>query len=445
MNELEKLWQKGSVQPLCDLGQAVTVSDRRRDEMRLWHQVWEKDAPWADGGRVKSRDLLPAMAKEIARLATMEMEISVKGGMRAAFLQHQLEQAKEKLQGHLACAVAQGGMVFKPCVSGGQLPVEMIGAQQFFPLQVSADGRIIGAAFVEQRNRGRDTLTRVEEHRMTDKGVLVRNFAFVSGAGGALWRQIELSQVPAWAHLEKEVLVQGRHEPLFVYLKMPFGDGAQADCPLGCSVAADAMSLLEEADRQYSRLLWEYEGGELAVDADSTYLSGGRMPQTTRRLFRSLNTGADFYKVFNPDLRDESLRAGLNDLLRRVEFACGLSYGILSDPQQKALTATEVAASRQRLYSTVKQVQAAPEAALRELAEVLNFWADWLPQVPAGEYELLFHWDDSIVTDTAAEKELFFQQIEAGICQPWEFRVRFFGESEKIAKERYGAAVQKEA
>lgn len=101
---------------------------------------------------------------------------------------------------------------------------------------------------------------------------------------------------------------------------MPFGNTVEPECVLGASIAARAMELLEEADRQYSRLLWEYEGGELAVDADSTYLTGGRMPQTTRRLFRSLNTGADFYHVFNPDFRDGSLRAGLNELCGGLSF-----------------------------------------------------------------------------------------------------------------------------
>lgn len=167
---------------------------------------------------------------------------------------------------------------------------------------------------------------------MTQEGVLVTNRAFVSNGAERLAQQIPLESLRQWAGLERQALLQGRTSPLFVYLKMPFGNTVEPECVLGASIAARAMELLEEADRQYSRLLWEYEGGELAVDADSTYLTGGRMPQTTRRLFRSLNTGADFYHVFNPDFRDGSLRAGLNELLRRIEFSCGLSYGIISDP-----------------------------------------------------------------------------------------------------------------
>ena len=170
------------------------------------------------------------------------------------------------------------------------------------------------------------------------------------------------------------------------------------------------------------------------MDADSTYLTGGRMPQTTRRLFRSLNTGADFYHVFNPDFRDGSLRAGLNELLRRIEFSCGLSYGIISDPGQREMTATEIISAKQRLFSTVKEIQNTLERALEELLNIMNYWADFLPGVPAGGYRTDYRWDDSIVTDTTAEKAQFLQEIAAGVRQPWEFRVRFLGETKEQAK-----------
>ena len=138
--------------------------------------------------------------------------------------------------------------------------------------------------------------------------------------------------------------------------------------------------------------------------------------------------------LYNPAFRDESLRAGLNELLRRIEFACGLSYGILSDPGQRELTATEIISARQRLFSTVKEVQTVLQQALDRLLEVMDYWAELLPGVPAGGYQTQYRWDDSILADTAAEKNQFLQEIAAGVRQPWEFRVRFLGETEQQAR-----------
>ena len=57
---------------------------------------------------------------------------------------------------------------------------------------------------------------------------------------------------------------------------------------------------------------------------------------------------------------------------------------------------------------------------------IMNYWADFLPGVPAGGYRTDYRWDDSIVTDTTAEKAQFLQEIAAG--------VRFLGETKEQAK-----------
>lgn len=108
------------------------------------------------------------------------------------------------------------------------------------------------------------------------------------------------------------------------------------------------------------------------------------------------------------DFRDGSLRAGLNELLRRIEFSCGLSYGIISDPGQREMTATEIVSAKQRLFSTVKEIQNTLERALEELLNIMNYWADFLPGVPAGGYRTDYRWDDSIVTDHHSGKSAVF-------------------------------------
>lgn len=42
----------------------------------------------------------------------------------------------------------------------------------------------------------------------------------------------------------------------------------------------------------------------------------------------------ELIKVHAPQLRDANYAAGFNDILKRIEFECDLSYGDLSDPQQ---------------------------------------------------------------------------------------------------------------
>ena len=101
-------------------------------------------------------------------------------------------------------------------------------------------------------------------------------------------------------------------------------------------------------------------------------------PHHRERLFHGLdvNTGilqsTPFYQVFSPALRDGSYLAGLNQYLRNVESHAGLSFGVLSQVADVEKTATEIVNSKQKLYATVSDLQAALEDALRGLIEALD-------------------------------------------------------------------------
>ena len=53
--------------------------------------------------------------------------------------------------------------------------------------------------------------------------------------------------------------------------------------------------------------------------------------------------------------------------------------------------------------------------------------------------------DDSIIQDTEAEKERDMKEIAAGLQMPWEYRVRWYGESEEVARGNVGATTPQTA
>ena len=126
---------------------------------------------------------------------------------------------------------------------------------------------------------------------------------------------------------------------------------------------------MKQADEQWGRILWEYEGSELSIDVDITAFrkdehGNFNIPQGKERLYRGidLDDNNSKWNVFSPAIRDSSYFNGLNNILKRIEFNCGLSYGTISDPQEVNKTATEIVSSKQRMYSTVKDIQGALES-----------------------------------------------------------------------------------
>lgn len=142
------------------------------------------------------------------------------------------------------------------------------------------------------------------------------------------------------------------------------------------------------------------------------------------------------FKDWTPELRHSELNAGLNQILRSIEFNTGLAYGTLSDVQFSDKTAEEIRASKQRSYATVTDIQGALKKALIHLVYTMDVWCSIYNLAPEGDYEISFDFDDSIIADRAREFSEKKQLVEMGIMLPWEFRMWYFGEEEDFARER---------
>ncbi|MBR6729589.1 MAG: phage portal protein [Clostridia bacterium] len=425
------------------LGKKILISHDMQTALVLWEQLYRNQPPWVSES-VKSLSLPTTIAGELACQATLDFTLELSGSSRADMIHKQVfEKLVFDLRRCVEQACAYGGIVFKPYLDKRRLAVEYVPAQRFFPLATDSRGRIVSAVFAEQIKRNHRIYTRLEEHVLEPDGVRVRNLAFEGNGLLGPGRPVSLSCLPEWEMLAEEVTLKGAERPLFAYLKMPLLNTVDMDSPLGISVFARAVDLMKEADLQFSRLLWEYEGGELAVDAsvDALLLEGGdmKMPNLNKRLFRALDVEmehGDLYSVFAPALRDASYLNGLNEVLIRIEDLCGLARGTISNMNYTARTATELNLLRQRSYATVTDIQKSLQAAMLELADALDMMTTVFSLAPAGKYTLTFEFDDSVVTDRASQFEEMKFLAERGIINKWEFRSWYLGETEQQAKEK---------
>lgn len=336
---------------------------------------------------------------------------------------------------------------------------EYIQADGFYPLAFDASGKMTEAAFIQKKIDKEDIYSRIEYHKLEGKKCTIINLAFKSnklirglqpGTESDLGVEIPLTDVPEWAGLQKKTVIDGVDRLLFAYFKMPEANTIDTYSPLGVSGYSRVVNLIKDADTQYSRLLWEFEGGELAVDVDRDALkidtdeAGNditRRPIAQERLFRKVDLNAeDTYNVFSPTLRDDSLLNGLNAILTRIEDCIGMSRGTVSNtPYNEAKTATELKILRQRSYSTNADIQSALEDTLKDVVYIMDIMCSLYKVTPEGEYECSFEWDDSILVDIETELSKRLTLMQSGLSSKLETRMWYFNETENQAK----AALQK--
>ena len=439
--------------PYKDIASAERIRTPIAPEMAralaLWRELYHDRAPWREPGKVKSLNLCAMAAGEIARQVALELKTTIDAGdgeaknPRSEYLKAQFEGLLEVLRSKLEVGCAAGGMIVKPCPdpATGRIWFDFAPDWSLYPIAFDGAGNLTDVIIPDVFRDGETVFTRLERHRLRGGDVTITQRAFRSDRAGSLGTEVSLASVARWAALAPEATVAGAGGMLFGWYKVASANTVDADCALGVSVFAKAVEAAREIDLQYSRLLWEFEGGELAVDVDPTALyekSDGRgraLPRLNERLFRAVDTGAEStYEVFAPALRDASLVNGLNQLLIRFEDLCGLSRGTFSDANMEARTATELKIARQRSYATVADNQKALEKCLRDVLRAMDVYATLYGLAPAGRWAASFEWDDSILTDVDAQLRQRLLLVSAGAMSKAELRQWYLGESEAQAR-----------
>ena len=384
----------------------------------------------------------------------------------------------KQLRREIEYGIALGGLVIKPYVvmnkpveaksdSDSELTLDAskldkadiefdyVLANAFYPLAFNGSGDIVEAAFIQKKVDKDYTYSRLEHHKYNNHQVTVTNMAFRSTASvqsdNDLGQEISLKSVPEWQDIQPVTVINNVDRLLFAYFKMPEANTIDIYSPLGVSGFDKAKKLIEDADIQYSRLLWEYEGGELAIDIDrdalrdyytrdsqgNTVLKTG-MGHLQQRLYRPVDLTAegDTYNQYAPQLRDSSYIQGLNTILMHIEDVTGLSRGTISEVNiAEARTATELKILKQRSYQANAEIQKAIQACLDDVIYVMDVLCDLYDITPKGEYEVSYEWDDSILVDVDTELGKRMTLMDKGIMSKEEVRQWYFGETEKQAKE----------
>ena len=401
---------------------------------------------------------------------------------RANYLDTQYKKLLRNLRRQIEYGIAKGGLVIKPYIrkrntnttireemangesnsiqsSGNEYSIEFdyVQADGFFPLAFDTSGNITEAAFLQKKVDKEYIYSRVEHHKYENDMVTITNRAFVTKSTATdlgnsetdLGKEIPLTDVPEWSNLQRVTTINNVDRLLFAYFKMPEANTIDTYSPLGVSGYSRAVGLIKQADVQYSRLLWEFEGSELAIDIDRDALrpteiiddSGNKrtisqMSKLQQRLYRPVDLGeANTYQPFSPAIRDISLINGLNTLLMRIEDAVSLSRGTLSDATAEARTATELKILKQRTYSSNKDLQDSIQDTLNDVIYIMNVYCDLYQITADGEYEVSYEWDDSILVDSETELNRRLMLMNNGIVGRVENRMWYFGETEKQAKE----------
>lgn len=421
-----------------EFGAFPAVSLTMEQHIGLWYAMMVNTPPWQNCD-VKAVGLPAAICREVARPTLVEFTANITGSKRADYLNENFQTAKENFNRALELGLALGGVALKPYIYGDKMLVDVTGAAGFQPTKFDPSGHCIGGVFKDKPVKVNGTYyVRLESHELNGTTYTIKNKAYYSDSAGSVGADAQLTTIPEWADIEPEVAIENVDGPLFAYFKPPIANTADSNSMCGMSIYGDAatVELIKQADEQWECLRWEYKSSERKVLMDGTSSTADMF---NKRLFEigPFSPNGDFFQYIEPQIRDDAIYRGFQNILRRVEFNIGLSYGDISDPQTIEKTATEIRSSKQRKYVLVSSIQAALAHTFDSLIYAMDVYASLYGLAPAGDYEATYDWGDSILDDQETKDKEFSRDLQltsAGVMNPWELRAKYFNEDEDTAK-----------
>ena len=403
----------------------TALSDAMLKKIDLWERMYSGKAYWIDNKDVFSLRLEQAITREFVNVVINEMTAKVSDDR----LNDIFQSAISDLNANLQHGLSSGAMVIKPLGADGK--VQYVSQSDFVPIEYDARGKLTKVIFPETKKiSDTEYLTRLEYHSLDFvNGLTITNRAFRSSTSDMLGREISLEEVSDWADLPSEINFPKMFRNAFGYYVNPIDnniDGSHA----GVSIFDCAENLIRLSDIQFGRIDWEFESGARRLNVDAQALAemenGG---VKLSKLYNGISID-DAYHEFSPALRQADFISGLDEYKRNVEFAVGLSYGDISNPQTVEKTATEIRSAKCRKFNTVYAIQQNLKACLDDLVYALAFYNE----MASKKYDFICDFKDSILVDEETERAQDRQDVSMGAMPLWEYRAKWYGEDEETAK-----------
>lgn len=144
-----------------------------------------------------------------------------------------------------------------------------------------------------------------------------------------------------------------------------------------------------------------------------------------------------------PALRTEAQSRALRLALQVLGDLTGLGINYFGfDNVGYVKTATEVSSDNSAPMRNIRKHENALQRPIANISRALLACARGMGEAMPDEGDVRVLFDDSIIQDTEAEKERDMKEVAAGLIQPWEYRMRWYGEDEATARGNVGSGVQ---
>ena len=213
--------------------------------------------------------------------------------------------------------------------------------------------------------------------------------------------------------------------PTFAIIKPAVPNNRVEASPYGQSVFADAIDAVQSVDLAFDALVNEVSAGKMRIflsdvmfDHDKSNGKNTPIPfgKGDCTIFRKVMSTEDVVQEFAPALRTSSQAETFRIALQMLGDLCGFGLTYYDfDSSGYVKTATEVSSDNSALMRNIRKHENALTRSLATISHALLWCARSFGEALPCEGTVTVQYDDSIVTDTSAEKAQDMAEVAAGL------------------------------
>ena len=343
---------------------------------------------------------------------------------RIDLLNEVLERLWAKSRKFTARLLGIGGIVIVPYVSGGKIYMDIVPQNRVIVTKIRGD-QIVGVTILADSITRNDSLSgggkryyRWTDYQLDASGVhLIRNRATSQDS------MISLDAIEEWAGIPDELRINGVDRLLFSFIKSPV-DNRQVQDLYGVPVTYGCDGIIKEIQETLAQVRQEFELKRSFVGVDERLFGkDNRLPGNGLFRFLTGSTNDNLWEIFDPAFRDSSYHNRLDNLFGLLEKQIGVSRGILTKPESRGATATEIKAGIYDTYSLVEATRDSIERGIEDFVYACNVLANAYQLSPSGgDYEVRIDWSYALIESSAETFTQYLQGEAVGAIEAAEIR-----------------------
>lgn len=331
-------------------------------------------------------------------------------------------------------AILKGDLIVK-----GDIKLKYIkNPQRIIPLKWE-NSEIIDVAIVTTYTKEGKDYFNLQIHQKTEKGYKITNEEY--RYSDYRYTKVKFDGVESFEVKNK----------MFAILSPNLENNYTDDVPMGISIYATAIDAFKSADSAYTnfdkdfllggkKVFISQDGVAGIMGADGQFIPSAD-DTIDNNLYvilpKSLEDKTKLFEEYNPAIRVEENTKGIQTALNLISVKCKLGmnfYNFDSESKSVYQNTSSTKASNEALIKSVGKQRIAVTEFLKQVVESVLYLAKELGENVKVDSKLNIEFDDTYFSDAVSERARDAQEVRDGLMTKWEFRVKWYGETEEEAK-----------